>query len=524
MIRPKVRTLLILMNFSVLLLPIAGILLLKLYENALIQQTETELITQGAYIAAIFEQQLQQKTLPVDYGLTSHAENTRWQPKPASLDLLTAPLWPRPKDAQLGQFSADPTAKEIGRHLSPILKKAQVTTLAGIRVVDFQGIVVASTRGELGYSLAHRLEIQKALQGHWVRLLRERISDEPQPTLRSIKRGTKVRVFVGLPIISGQRLVGAVLLSRTPYSVTKALYHKRYLILGAIILASALVIGLSILGSLAISRPIGAVVQQTQRAVKGEKGAVTPLQRPVTYEIEQLSKAVASMAETIEHRSDYIRIFTAHVSHEFKTPLTSMRGSIELMQDYLDSMSTSERHKFLNNMANDILRLQNLVNALFQLAKADVMKMGENAIAIGPLVTTLVEEYAVKGLPIVWHSAAPQGAATIAMDETAFVTVLGHLFDNTLRYSPGSPITLSIIQTDAAKLQLRIADNGPGISANHSAQIFDPFFTTGREIGGTGLGLNIVRAIMSAHHGDIQLEQTRTGASFLLTFARSDAR
>jgi len=520
MSRPKVRTLLILMNFSILLLPVASILLLKLYENALLRQTEAELITQGAYIAAMFEQQLQQHTVPTDYGLSSQQQTKRWQPKPATLDLLTAPIWPRPHDAEVSQIRADPIAQRIGQHLTPILKRAQITTLAGIRVVDFHGIIIASTRGELGYSLAHRLEIQQALQGHWVRLLRQRISDEPQPTLGSMKRGTKVRVFVGLPILSGQRLVGAVLLSRTPYSVSKALYQKRYTILATIMFTSLLVIALSILGSLAISRPISAVVQQTQRAIKGEKGAVTPLSQPVTYEVEQLSNAVASMAETIEHRSDYIRSFTAHVSHEFKTPLTSMRGTVELMQDYLEHMSPQEKNKFLGNMESDILRLQDLVNALFQLAKADVMKMGQTRQAIQPLLAALITEYTAKGLSIDCDLSA-LAAQQIGMDENAFTTVFGHLLDNAMRYSPGSPVTISTQQCTPASLKLRVADDGPGISENHAEQIFEPFFTTGREIGGTGLGLNIVRAIMTAHHGDIQLEHTTLGASFLLTFTTS---
>jgi hypothetical protein len=90
-------------------------------------------------------------------------------------------------------------------------------------IVDHQGIVVATSRGELGLSLAHREEVVRALAGERVRILRVRISDEPAPPLEAVSRGNRVRLFVALPVVHAGRVLGAVVLSRTPVELQKAL-------------------------------------------------------------------------------------------------------------------------------------------------------------------------------------------------------------------------------------------------------------------------------------------------------------
>ncbi len=92
------------------------------------------------------------------------------------------------------------------------------------------------------------------------------------------------------------------------------------LLLGTVVLMSAFT-------SFTVARPLQALVRQAQRATVGEKGAVTPLVRPVTREIAELSHAVAAMARHLEQRADYIRTFAAQVSHKFKTPLAATNAA-----------------------------------------------------------------------------------------------------------------------------------------------------------------------------------------------------
>jgi signal transduction histidine kinase len=93
-----------------------------------------------------------------------------------------------------------------------------------------------------------------------------------------------------------------------------------------------------------------------------------------TREIAELSHSLVTMAETLEARADYIRGFAAEVSHEFKTPLAAMRGTVELLQEHLATMTEAERRSFLANLAEDVTRLDRLVRRLLDLARADVMR------------------------------------------------------------------------------------------------------------------------------------------------------
>jgi hypothetical protein len=117
-------------------------------------------------------------------------------------------------------------AQILGRLMQPIMRDTQHIMLSGIRLLDYQGIVVAG-REEMGLSFAQVPEVRQALQGHYASVIRQRISDEPPPPLYSISRGSNIRVFVALPIIETvpvaamqpwrrEYLQGVVYLSRTP--------------------------------------------------------------------------------------------------------------------------------------------------------------------------------------------------------------------------------------------------------------------------------------------------------------------
>ena len=98
-----------------------------------------------------------------------------------------------------------------------------------------------------------------------------------------------------------------------------------------------------------ISKPVKYLIRQTQLIASGKKETPLEIAKPATKEFELLSKALVKMTEKLEVRSDYIRNFALHVSHEFKTPLTSMHGTIELLQSYLGTMSEEKKNHFFNS-------------------------------------------------------------------------------------------------------------------------------------------------------------------------------
>ena len=107
-----------------------------------------------------------------------------------------------------------------------MLTDTQITTLAGLRLLDPSGTVIAGSE-DVGRSFAKVEEVRAALAGHYASVLRFRVTDRPAPPLYSVSRGTGVRVFVALPVVVDGHVAGAVYLSRTPNNIVKHLYGER---------------------------------------------------------------------------------------------------------------------------------------------------------------------------------------------------------------------------------------------------------------------------------------------------------
>jgi signal transduction histidine kinase len=319
-------------------------------------------------------------------------------------------------------------------------------------------------------------------------------------------------VFTALPVFDEGRIVGVVMLSRTPRTLADALYGKRWHLLGLAVLLLGSIGGLSALGNFAISRPLRAVTDQAKRTAEGERGAISPVAGPKVREVAELSDALGRMARTLEDRADYIRSFAAHVSHEFKTPLTTIRGSVELLQEHFDSMSQEERTRFLRNLEGESDRLARLVSRLLDLARADVSPGADHAKTIGDTVIARVADgYRESGLAV---DAKATEALTLAIADEAMEMILVNLIENAFQHAgPHARVTVSLHRQDDAGV-LVVSDDGPGITAANAGRIFTPFFTTARKHGGTGLGLPIVQSLARVHGGAVALLPSSNGATF----------
>lgn len=516
--RLRLRTLLLLVNFVVLLVPVGGIYAFRLYENELVHQTEAELIVQGAFITTLYKKALLER-LPdnAKYGATVTLPlnaDVKYIPILPVLDLsANEVLPPRPDSIATPEAKADKAAQEAGKAISPILEEATLTTLAGVRVVDAQGIVVAG-REEVGYSLAQVEEVKGALAGRYTPVLRQRISKHDAPPLASLSRGASIRVFVALPVLDGNKVLGAVLLSRAPRDILKALYDDRQTIFTMLAIVIAVTVLLAWMTSYAISRPVHALIAQTKRVARGEKDT-QPIREPVTQELALLSQNITSMANTISERSDYIRNFAMHVSHEFKTPLTAIQGAIELIQEHGASMPPQQLQKFLANTMKDTDRLRQLVTRLLELARADMLQPGAGTCQFAQLVAQLQSDFRDKGLAVNARSAE---SMMLPMPHDIAYMVFGNLLENS-RHHGATEVNIAV-QQKANSVSITLHDNGTGISLANAEKLFTPFFTTRREQGGTGLGLVIVRSLLAACKGSIRCLPQGQGACFEVSIMR----
>ncbi|TIM39229.1 MAG: HAMP domain-containing protein [Mesorhizobium sp.] len=491
----------------VMALPLVGLFFFRLYENQLIRQTEAELIAQGAALAAIHAQEVRDAGIPAEkLGAAVPADSDNpdspYQPIEPRLDLASdRVLATRPAATAA---SVDPVFAAIGARLSGILAETQKTTLAGFRLLDPKGVVIAG-REEIGLSLGAVGEVRAALAGRYASALRQRISDEPPPSLYSVSRGTRVRVFVAMPVAVDGKVAGVVYLSRTPNNIVKHLYGERgKVVLAAIaILGGTLLIGLIFLRT--VSRPIYALMERTNRIAAGDRAAIRPLDHHGTREMAALSDAFLEMAEKLQARSDSIQTFATHVSHELKSPLTAIQGAAELLRDSGSAMDEAERRRFSDNIVTDAGRLNLLVRRLLDLARAENLAPSGESTSLSAALALLP----TGDRPALRVEAGETGLRISA--ENAAI-VLANLIDNSARH--GATLVSITAASAGGKATIHVSDDGAGISPSNRARIFEPFFTTRRDCGGTGMGLGIVLALLKAHDGTIRLVDSERGARF----------
>ena len=511
----SLRAILLMVMLSVLLLPLGSLYFFRFYENVLVQKTEVELITQSAVLASVYRELI---------GKNQTQANGVYNPIEPQLDLAKQKVLPRRPNAYIDQrfnklwdYGDDQIA---GMNMNNILLNTQEITLAGIRILNKQGVVVAGS-AELNMSMEHIFEVKKALKGEYVAVLRERISDEPPPSIASLSRGTGIRVFVAFPIINQGEVEGVVYLSRTPQNILKHLYSikEKVILLGLLLLGLTGLIVLFI--SSRLSRPIRELIEQTKKVTSGESTTVEVLKQPGTYELAELSNSFAKMSHTLHERTEYIQQFASHVSHEFKTPLTSMQGSLELLQEHGDDMPEEQRQRFIDNLTADTDRLKRLVNRLLEQARADSIQISSESSNLLACLKTIESRYSDSDLDFKIKDESSLDLE-VNIPSSALHSVLSNLSDNSLQHG-ATQVNISIEKHDET-IELAFQDNGSGISDANQKRIFTPFFTTNRDTGGTGLGLGIVESLLKASNGKIEskafLEDDQTGALFIVTLER----
>jgi len=520
--RPSLSLVVFLVLASVLLLPLFSLYFLKVYQNQLIQQTESELIAQSAALSAVFKREVE-TGIPSGVALGARVPPAAqtppgepYQPIWPKLELAEKSVRPPRPEARAPSAPADPAFAALGARMMPDLVATQNVTLAGFRLLDPNGVVIAG-RDEIGLSLAHLEEVTEALQGHFSAALRVRISKHDQPSLYSMSRGTGMRVFTAMPVIVRDQVAGVVYASRTPSNVFKYLYEQRAKVALAILLMIVPTLLIGFVFHRTITEPMRELIERTTLIGKGDRNALRPLKRHGTSEFARLSESFLDMARRLNTRSSFISTFASHVSHELKSPLTSIQGAAELLRDDVDApdMDDEDRRKFLDNIIADADRLAKIAARLRDFARA------ENPTAVG--AARLAD--AIAGLrsafPALEIRAGGELETPMRISGDNAAIIFSNLADNAMRHG-SSALELSATR-QGNLLLIKVSDNGEGVSPNNRTHIFDSFFTTRRDSGGTGMGLAIVRAMLDAHGGCISLIDSDAGTAFELTIPIADA-
>lgn len=505
--RPTLSLVVIGMLVFILSLPLGGIWIFRFYDDQLVRETENELIVQGAFVEAMFVAELKRRNFnpaTLKHNITKKKQSN-FSPIEPQLDLSAANILGPRSDAISTELQPSAVINSVGRSLLPTILNAQRTTLAGFRVLDENGIVV-SGRSEVGKSLAHIPEVQKALDGEYASTIRRRISDSPNPPIYSISRGTGIRVFVAMPIAYEGKLIGVTYLSRTPSHFFRELYSQKWKLLAAALFMLVTTLLIAFVFVRTIKGPIDALNSRTKRISEGDPTAFAPLKRHGTSEIARLSEGLLGMAKKLQDRSDYIKTFAAHVSHELKSPLTSIKGAAELMREGNEKMKPEMQEKFLDNIIGDTDRLSHLLDRLRDHAEAEALVF-RGECSISEVKNHLVDQF--PELIIECHC-DHDDKLTIPL-ETADI-IFTNLAENSRQHN-AKTFSLDFTKGNDEHI-ITASDDGDGISAANQPKIFDLFFTTKRDRGGTGMGLGIIRSVLDSHHASIELLESETGTQF----------
>lgn len=278
-------------------------------------------------------------------------------------------------------------------------------------------------------------------------------------------------------------------------------------------------IGLGAFMAKKISLPISNVISSAESISKGL--FVKKInQKSNTKEINQLTNSFNDLAASLDKQDKLRKRLTSDVSHELRTPLATLKSHIEAMIDGIWEPSIEK----LTSLQEEIMRMHNLVGDLEALTKyeSENIYLDKTTFDIEQLILKTVEDLKMvtqaKKLIIKIHTNSQE----IFADKDKLKQVIINLITNAVKFTPeGGLITISS-HLEENNIVIHVKDNGIGIAAEDQPLVFERFYRTDqsrtRHTGGSGIGLTIVKSIIEAHKGTIEvISQINQGSDFIIT-------
>jgi signal transduction histidine kinase len=294
-----------------------------------------------------------------------------------------------------------------------------------------------------------------------------------------------------------------------------------------VLVALAAALGLALLSSAIIAhrmtRSLAALSAATSAVASGSFR--DPIRVEGRDEIGALAHSFNRMAARLRQMDETKQEFFARISHELRSPLTSVREAAHLLREGIPGSLNSKQARLVDIIGQSSDRLLRLVNQLLELsrARAGLLPMTWQRNDLERLTTRVLEELrpqAVEaGVTLVLDRGA--GDVTCMGDEDRLIQVFVNLVGNAIRFTPpGGTVTVHLVDA-GPEVRVQVEDTGVGIPAIALAGIFDAYQQAHHDRGGTGLGLAIVRGMVEAHRGRVDVESEEgKGTRFTVTLPR----
>ncbi|WP_227793582.1 sensor histidine kinase [Paenibacillus guangzhouensis] len=333
------------------------------------------------------------------------------------------------------------------------------------------------------------------------------------------------RFFViGQPIYKDHTVSSAIYVMASTQSMDKSLAAVRNLLILSGIGAFLFAIGITWIMALLFSRPLILMQKATKKIAIGE--LETRLEIHSKDEIGDLAVAINNLASDLQRYRDTRQEFFANISHELRTPITYLKGYAKVVKNHLYE-TEEEKDRYLDIIYQEGIRIQHLVDDLFELAKMEEGKVSlyMDRVDLKDIITFAVQKVALKakdkGLELVVHPSASD--SIIRGDSMQVEQIVLNLLENAIRYTEQGTIQIYMRSTFDT-VSFTVEDTGIGIPEDELPYIFDRFYrvekSRSRETGGTGLGLSIVKKLVKLQGGTIQVSSKEgIGTCFTVQFA-----
>jgi len=287
--------------------------------------------------------------------------------------------------------------------------------------------------------------------------------------------------------------------------LAKSLFGVRFLIMRVNSLALIIGVIMTLLAAMIVTKPVKALKAATHRIAGGDFNV--NIQNKRKDEIGQLIDDFNIMAKELRGIEMLRNDFVTAVSHEFKTPLTSIEGYTKLLKDCKDD---SERNEYIEVIIEETRRLSKLSSNILQLNRLENenISLHKESFRLDEQIRRIVLLVEIK-----WTEKNIE--LDIDLDEVVFngneqllYQVWLNLFDNAIKFSPtGGKISLSL-EKEGSAVKFRIKDNGMGIAPEQKNRVFEKFYKgdRSRNSDGNGLGLSIASKIVDMHGGEIKID------------------